>query len=66
MRLPLGGMFPAYDEPKKYFALADTIGDLRTRWFVYRSLLARTAPENPDAWGQALTQCTRANRRFRD
>lgn len=53
MRLPIGGMFPAYGDPQKYFALAETISDLRTRWFVYRALLART-PQSSLPHAQAL------------
>ena len=45
-RLPLAGMFPRYENPQKYFDLAETPDEPRTRWFAYRCALARTEPHD--------------------
>jgi CHAT domain-containing protein/tetratricopeptide (TPR) repeat protein len=44
MRLPRRGMFPEYAKPERYFALAELTNDARTRLFIFRAALARTAP----------------------
>lgn len=44
MRLPRRGMFPEYAEPEKYFALAETTNDPRTRLFIFRAARARSEP----------------------
>lgn len=46
LRLSIDGMFPNYDDPSKYMTLADATDDPRTKWFVYRRLLARTPPSS--------------------
>ncbi len=43
-RLPMHGMFPAYKEPEDYLKLARIQDEPRRRWFVYRTLVARTPP----------------------
>ena len=45
LRMPPTGMFPAYDDPAQYLALAEVIDDPRTRWFALRSAFARAGPE---------------------
>ena len=52
-RLPLSGTFPVYEEPRQYFALAQTIQDPRTRWFALRCAEARAEPGSL-VHGQAL------------
>ncbi|MEQ8280095.1 MAG: CHAT domain-containing protein [Deltaproteobacteria bacterium] len=42
VRFPIDGMFPPYEDPAQYLALAKTVEDPRTRWFVYRLAEART------------------------
>lgn len=55
VRLPLDGIFPRYENPEDYLALAKTVEDPRTRWFVLRVAQAR-APEGSLLRAQAGLQ----------
>lgn len=46
VRLPIGGMFPRYASLDDYIRLANASIDPRERWFSYRALLARSAPDS--------------------
>ncbi len=46
LRLPAGGTFPEYESAQDYFALAETIQDARTRWFVLRCAYAKSEPHS--------------------
>lgn len=53
LRLPVGGMFPRYEDPARYFDLAKTFDEPRKRWFAYRCALARAEP-GEDLYADAL------------
>lgn len=58
LKLPVSGTFPDYETPEDYFALAETIQDARTRWFVLRCAYAKSQPASlQDA--QALLRIAR-------
>ncbi len=40
LRMRSSGMFPRLDDPSGYFALADQVEDVRTKWFALRCVLA--------------------------
>lgn len=46
LRLPDSGTFPNYEDPAQYFELADTVQNLRTRWFVLRCAYAGAEPQS--------------------